>query len=391
MSTVREIYPVQLGMHWDASAGGADRYFAGLLSGLRAIGLEHSAGAFGRLSVDAAGSGYVSLGAADAPLWQRWQRVRKFVGEVTGGRRPEVRGQRLKGGRVLAAHFALYAWPALSLLRGRRWVFHFHGPWSIESSAEGQSGIAARAKFLLERSVYRRASRFVVLSQASATLLSERFDVPQEKIAVVPGGVDLERFRPLATRQELRRMLGWESDKRIVLAVRRLAKRMGLENLIAAFAEVAGQFPDMVLYIAGKGAERGALERAVEERGLGARVKFLGFVADEDLPAVYAAADVTVVPSQELEGFGLVTLESLACGTPCLVTPVGGLPEAVAGFDKGLVTKGSRACDLASGLASWLREGAPSAGECRAYAEQFGWPRIARRVMEVYAAASRPL
>ena len=290
---------------------------------------------------------------------------------------------------MFAAHFALYAWPALGLLRGRRWVFHFHGPWSIESSAEGQSGIAARAKFLLERSVYRRASRFVVLSQAFATLLSERFGVPRERISVVPGGVDLDRFRPQGTRQELRQKLGWESDKRIVLTVRRLAKRMGLESLIEAFAEVAGQFPDVVLYIAGKGGERGALERAVEERGLGARVKFLGFVADEDLPAVYAAADVTVVPSQELEGFGLVTLESLACGTPCLVTPVGGLPEAVAGFDKGLVTKGSRACDLASGLASWLREGAASAGECRAYAEQFGWPMIARRVMEVYAAAEQ--
>ena len=204
-----------------------------------------------------------------------------------------------RGGQVLAAHFALYAWPALSLLRGRRWVFHFHGPWSIESSAEGQSGIAARAKFLLERSVYRRASRFVVLSQAFATLLSERFGVPGARISVVPGGVDLDRFRPQGTRQELRQKLGWESDKRIVLTVRRLAKRMGLESLIEAFAEVAGQFPDVVLYIAGKGAERGALERALEERGLGARVKFLGFVADEDLPAVYAAADETVVPSQE--------------------------------------------------------------------------------------------
>jgi glycosyltransferase involved in cell wall biosynthesis len=291
---------------------------------------------------------------------------------------------------VLAAHFALYAWPALRLLRGRRWVFHFHGPWSIESSAEGQSGIAARAKFLLERSVYRRASRFVVLSQAFATLLSERFDVPQEKIAVVPGGVDLDRFRPLATRQELRRKMGWESDKRIVLAVRRLAKRMGLENLIAAFAEVAGQFPDVVLYIAGKGAQREVLDRAVEERGLGARVKFLGFVADEDLPAAYAAADLTVVPSQDLEGFGLVTLESLACGTPCLVTPVGGLPEAVAGFREELVTKGSSASELASALASWLRESAASVAACRAYAEQFGWPKIAQRVMEVYAAAEQP-
>jgi glycosyltransferase involved in cell wall biosynthesis len=165
---------------------------------------------------------------------------------------------------------------------------------------------------------------------------------------------------------------------------------MGLENLIAAFAEVAGQFPDVVLYIAGKGAQREVLERAVEERGLGARVKFLGFVTDEDLPAAYAAADLTVVPSQDLEGFGLVTLESLACGTPCLVTPVGGLPEAVAGFREELVTNGSSASDLTSGLASWLREGAAGVAECRAYAEQFGWPKIAQRVMEVYAAAEQP-
>ncbi len=86
---------------------------------------------------------------------------------------------------------------------------------------------------------------------------------------------------------------------------------------------------------------RGPLEHELRAQatasGLGERILFTGFVPDDDLPKIYAAADFSIVPSEALEGFGLTTLESLACGTPVLVTPVGGLPETVASFDRSLI------------------------------------------------------
>ncbi len=75
-----------------------------------------------------------------------------------------------------------------------------------------------------------------------------------------------------------------------------------------------------------------------KELGLEDNVKFLGFLPDEELPVAYQAADLTVMPSQSFEGFGLAILESLACGTPVVCTPVGGMPEILQGFSPQLIT-----------------------------------------------------
>jgi glycosyltransferase involved in cell wall biosynthesis len=125
---------------------------------------------------------------------------------------------------------------------------------------------------------------------------------------------------------------------------------------------------------------------------LGEHVRLIGFVSDEDLPLFYRAADVSVVPSVALEGFGLVAAESLAAGTPCLVTPVGGLPEVVGGLSAGLVMKSASVDDMAAAIrAALLGEMAlPDAQACRDYARgAFAWDLIARRVAEVYAEALR--
>ncbi len=105
--------------------------------------------------------------------------------------------------------------------------------------------------------------------------------------------------------------------------------------------------------------------------GLGEQIRFAGFISDDDLPSAYAAADFSIVPSDALEGFGLITLESLACGTPVLVTPIGGLPEAVSGLRPDLVLPGCSRDDIAAGLDRGLA-GNLAAGrlECRAYTEK---------------------
>jgi glycosyltransferase involved in cell wall biosynthesis len=110
-------------------------------------------------------------------------------------------------------------------------------------------------------------------------------------------------------------------------------------------------------------------------------------VSEIDLPLAYRAADITVVPSQSLEGFGLVTLESLASGTPALVTPIGGLPEVIQPLAPQCIFAESSTSAMASLLREVLRGSVqlPSEGDCRRYAsENYAWPRVAERVRTIY-------
>ena len=103
---------------------------------------------------------------------------------------------------------------------------------------------------------------------------------------------------------------------------------MGLENLIDAMEQVKACCPDVLLLLGGTGSIANDLQSQIKERGLEQNVRRLGRVSEADLPLAYRAADddrAIAVPG----GFGLVTLESLASGTPALVTPIGGLPEVI--------------------------------------------------------------
>jgi len=269
-------------------------------------------------------------------------------------------------------------------------VIHFHGPWAEEGVAEGDAGLRRAVKWGVERIVYRRAARAIVLSEAFARVLIETYKVPRQRISVIPGGIDSGRFAITETRAEARVRLGWPAEKKIVVAVRRLAPRMGLENLLTAVATLRRELPDILLMIAGRGALHARLAAQIESLGLAGHVRLLGFVGEDELPYIYRAADLSVVPSVALEGFGLVAAESLAAGTPCLVSPVGGLPEVVAGLSASLVLGSASPAEIARGVGDALlgRLELPDETQCRAYAESnFAWRLIAARVAEVYRAA----
>ena len=169
------------------------------------------------------------------------------------------------------------------------------------------------------------------------------YGVRADRVRVVPGGVDAARYdRPRPT-SEAKALLGWPQDRPVVVAVRRLAQRMGLDNLIRAMPEVTRRVPEALLMIAGRGPQRSELDAQVAALGLADNVRFLGFIADDDLPLVYRAADIAVMPSRELEGFGLTAVEALAAGTPVLVTPVGGLTGGGPWPRSGLGAAGLRA------------------------------------------------
>jgi glycosyltransferase involved in cell wall biosynthesis len=284
-------------------------------------------------------------------------------------------------------HFALYSFPLLQVLpKGVPVTFSFHGPWALESKQEGAGKLSVLLKHWMEQRVYHRCDRFIVLSKAFGNILHQEYQVPWHKIHVIPGGVDLSRFQFNRSRQEARTQLNWPENRPILFTARRLVHRVGLDRLLTAIAMIKPQIPDIWLAIAGKGPLQKVLEQQATDLGLNDNVKFLGFLPDEQLPLAYQAADLSVMPSQSLEGFGLVVLESLACGTPALCTPVGGMPEILEPFSPNLIAASCEATAIADRLEQLLLKKLPmpSREACQEYAAvNFDWQQIAQKVRKV--------
>jgi glycosyltransferase involved in cell wall biosynthesis len=138
--------------------------------------------------------------------------------------------------------------------------------------------------------------------------------------------------------------------------------------------------------ITGTGKLRETLQQRAAELELGDNVRFLGHVTGADLPDMYRASDLSIAPSLAWEGFGLSVAESLACGTPVIVTPVGGLPEVVSDLSADLVLRDRTVGSIAVGLLRVLKDRSklPGREACAAYARRFAWPVVARQVASVY-------
>ncbi len=380
VADLRRPVSLQLGMYWGTTSksGGLDRVYTDLLRHLPAAGVT----ARGLVEGPAE-----AAGECDGAIGLYSTGPRGKLGRYAAIRRAIIGAAQHGDVDLVAIHFAFYAALALDRIRRFPTVMHFHGPWFLEAEAEGAASPAAAVKRAIERAVYRRAGRIIVLSHAFAELVTREFGVAPERVRVVPGHVDLARFTRDETRVEARERLGLPVDRPILVAVRRLKQRMGLDRLIDAVAEVAVAVPDVLLCIGGTGTLRDALEAQVRERGLGRNVRFLGYVPEDEIALLYRAADLNVVPTASLEGFGLVAAEAIAAGTPSLVTPVGGLPEVVNALSPDLVMPGCEAAEMAAHLTAALRGGLrlPGQAACENYArDRFAVDLAAARVADVY-------
>ena len=272
-------------------------------------------------------------------------------------------------------------------------VCTLHSPWPTEYwiRTRGDSGFGAyrrgfnaNARWVLERRVLDRSDRVQTLSRFMARKLRAVYG-PVASAAIVPGGVDTERFTPTA-----RPTVELEGDPAF-LTVRRLSARMGHPLLFGAFARVLEDHPNARLYLTGDSPLRSALETRTERLAIDEQVTFLGYVPDADLPGVYAAADCFVLPTTDLEGFGLATVEALASGTPVVATPVGATPEILGDLRENseveadpLVASASPTA-LARGMDTWASlpdERRRRAGRaCRHYVEgNYRWERTVANV-----------
>ena len=289
-------------------------------------------------------------------------------------------------------HFALYSFPILDILpKGVPVTFNFHGPWASESQEEvvnKKLSVWLKEK-IIEQSTYNRCDRFIVLSKAFGQILHQKYQVPWQKIHIIPGGVDINHFQNNLSRQEARIKLGWPTNRPILFTSRRLVHRMGIDKLLQAIAMIKVGIPDIWLAIAGRGHIQALLQQQARELGLENNVQFLGFLPENDLPVAYQAADLTVMPSQSFEGFGLAILESLAFGTPVLCTPVGGMPEILQKFSPDLITEAITVESIADKLAQVMlgKLPLPSREECRNYTiKNYDWTNIAQQVRQVLLA-----
>ena len=180
-----------------------------------------------------------------------------------------------------------------------------------------------------ERLAVRRAEAIVTGSDHERVLLERLYEGDPANIHTIPCGVDVERFHPRNQAAD-RAALSLDLDRPLLLAVGRLERLKGLDILLGALSQLDAPRPRLLIVGGGPESDdyRSELESLAEELGIGEDVTFVGPVPHEELPAYYSAADVTVVPSY-YESFGLVAVESMACGTPVVASRVGGLASTV--------------------------------------------------------------
>ncbi len=250
----------------------------------------------------------------------------------------------------------------------RVWAFHAPAPLEIRLDAvQGKYGPLAPAALRAASKVAaieRRALESMDAVFTRSGFMADQMDEAHpgaciRRLRPIPLMVDIERFPFVATTGDARARLGLAPERRILLTVRRLVARQGVQSLVKAMRSVVDHHPEALLLIAGKGYLEGEVAALLHHLRLEEHVRLLGFVPEDDLPTYYQAADLFVLPSNELEGFGLVTLEAMSSGTPVLATPVGANVDVVGSFDRGYLMEGSSPEAIAEGICGWL-EGGPS-------------------------------
>ncbi|WP_261807793.1 glycosyltransferase family 4 protein [Paenibacillus sp. N3.4] len=239
----------------------------------------------------------------------------------------------------------------------------------------------------MEMKAYRLADAFIVLSETFRDILHHDYGVPLSKIHIVSGGADIWRFKPATNRIGIKDKLGLSEGTNVILTLRRLVNRMGLLQLLDAWKEAAPLIPDTVLLIGGKGPLKDELERRIAEYGLQSRVQLLGYIPDSELTDYYQAADLFVVPSQALEGFGLITVEAMAAGIPVMATPVGGNREILQKFRPEMLFASKNSRDMAAGLLRMFnqREHWPTSEQCRDHVmAHYTWEHVSEQVELIF-------
>ncbi|MGD6933205.1 MAG: glycosyltransferase family 4 protein [Candidatus Bathyarchaeia archaeon] len=231
----------------------------------------------------------------------------------------------------------------------------------------------------------READKVIAISNATKNYVLSLGAKPS-KIQVIHNGVDLQRFKPQPEiKQGMRKKLGIPKDTKVVLTVRRLVYKNGIDTLIDSANLAIKKNKKIVFLAVGKGPDMSSMQQQIKELGLEGNFKLAGFVPDEELHLYYNTADLFVLPSKSGEGLPLVAQESMACGLPVIATNVGGISEIlVKGYGKLVPANNPEA--LAEAILEFAEINfEEKRGELRAIVEEnFGWDRNVAQLVEIY-------
>ena len=265
-------------------------------------------------------------------------------------------------------------------------VVNFHTLSKIKMQARVKENDAL-SRPDVEAELMGSADRIIASSQHEKDAIRRLYQVPADRIKIIPCGVDLSLFKPLDPK-EARRRLGLNGEK-VVLYVGRIEPIKGLDLLVHSAALIEGAGTLKVMVVGGDDAQKGDtshVKELAEDLGIGDKMEFVGVVDQRLLPLYYNAADVCVVPSH-YESFSLAALEALACGTPVVASRVGGLPAVIQHGRSGYLLSWRCPEPFADSIQMILSsEGlkARMSQAARSRAEEMGWNRVADETLALY-------
>jgi len=249
----------------------------------------------------------------------------------------------------------------------------------------------------LSKKVLRHSEMIVANSRHSKGLLTDAWEVPENKIAVLHPGVDTQTFVPRPVSDQVRDRLGW-SNRRVVLTVGALQNRKGQDMMIRALPAIRARCPDVLYAVVGEGWERSRLEQLASQCGVADIVQFRGTTDDDGLVECYQQCDVFALPNRQVgwdfEGFGIALIEAQACGRPVIAGRSGGAPETVLPEESGLLVSGETPDALADATITLLDapERRARMGEAarRWAVEQFDWSVLVPQASALFGVGVRP-
>jgi D-inositol-3-phosphate glycosyltransferase len=249
-----------------------------------------------------------------------------------------------------------------------------------------------------EQQVLKLADRIVAATPAELAQLQWLYQADTKKVVVIPPGVDLGHFYPIAP-DEAKEFVGIESNSRMLLFVGRIEPLKGIDTLIQAIADMRenGVFENNHLSLAVIGGdpdvspeatsvEMARLQAMREQFGVQDLVAFLGRRSQDTLPYYYSAAEAVVVPSF-YESFGMVALEAMACGTPVVASEVGGLAFLVQDEVTGFTVPSDEPDALARRLTELINNPAlrkQMGAQAAKFAQEYAWSKITARMISLY-------
>ncbi len=251
-----------------------------------------------------------------------------------------------------------------------------------------------KQRMIAEKEIAQRADRIIATSPVEKKIIKKLFDLEEEKIKVITIGVDTKIFRPIVM-EKARRLLKIENGEKCILYVGRIEWRKGIGTLLFAFRNIVADYPDAKLYVIGGGksksvkkleeAESERIKKIANELGLENKIIFLGAKKQKNLYKYYSASNVCVVPSY-YEPFGIVPIESMACGTPVVASRTGGLQYSVKDGKTGHLTKPRDYNDLAEKIKETLKNGKDIYRQncLKRVQNKFVWEKIAKQYQNYF-------